>query len=177
MILYDLLRTQLCEETLETLYRLYPDQVINDAGYRSMWDELLTYKPAFAPDGDMIICIDKVEPKVVITLDDAADDEHWVQVHGKSVNPQTKREVNGPWYDADDADEPFTGYWAIAYSPWDQWLNWEVECSFDATPVEQLAHILWEMSWAGYTNKDISDRAEEIFNMTAELFDKITDEN
>lgn len=145
MTLYVLIRTHDKEAVFTALYEYYPDQIKNDAGYRSMWDELLTYDPVASESG-MRVHIDHGPL-------DEPDHEPWIQVHGKSDRIPAGEEFNHVTLDT---------YYALEYRPWPEWLGYEIVNNTEHSEVEVVAHILWEMSWAGYTNKHVQGRLQEI---------------
>lgn len=50
-------------------------------------------------------------------------------------------------------------YWAIGFMPWAEWLGMTVvvEGGLVLTEAEQLAHILWEMTFYGWEEEDVED--------------------
>lgn len=145
MTLHELIRTYDKETVLAALYEYYPDQIKSDLGYRSMWDELLTYEPVISESG-MKVHIDHAPI-------DEPDDEPWIHVHGKSDRIPAGEEFNHVTLDT---------YYALEYRPWPEWLGYEIVNNTEHSEVEVVAHILWEMSWAGYTNVQVQDRLQEI---------------
>ncbi len=169
MIFYDLLRTVDIEKVFDELYEIYPDQIKNDAGYKGCVAELLMLIPV-VDDSTMEIILDWHEA-------DPSDEygESGYEVHGKPATPETKKEVHGDWYDKEDRDEPYEGYYAIEYTPWEKLLSYEVRTTIEGISNERLvACILWEITWAGYSNKDIQLRAGEIFDSAAEVMESFS---
>jgi hypothetical protein len=67
--------------------------------------------------------------------------------------------------------------YAIEYTPWGKWLGMSIDqvSSENFSEVEIIAHCLWEMTFAGFDQRSIKEKidelkriAEEIENMTEE---------
>lgn len=57
--------------------------------------------------------------------------------------------------------------WGIEYMSWDQWLGMNVSTLpevGDISQTEVLAHILWEMTWAGFSNDEIQKKANAMMD-------------
>jgi hypothetical protein len=124
------------DEVLAAILRLYPEQPGDHPdGYMRAWD-IIRSKQA-ADDTGMA-----VEIYVGESLGDPP--EKYVSVHG--------RDAEG-------------GSWAIEFSPWKEWLCMPVRVLPEVgeiTAIETLAHIFWEMTWAGYDDESIAEEIEEI---------------
>ena len=83
--------------------------------------------------------------KIVIhQVEDFSDHEKYWSVSGKKDNnPQ---------------------YWAIEYTPWEEWLSSEVEFDKRLSMDTVLAHCLWEMTWSGFDQEKIKNDIEELIN-------------
>jgi hypothetical protein len=108
--------------------------------------------------------------------------EMWLVL--KDLRPKlTKMSVllSRRWSD-DDPSEPCvdisgveTGdpqQYAIEYIEWQEWLSMPVIVAAELQPMgaeEQLAHCLYEMTWAGYRQEDIAEQKQEIVDSVAEV--------
>jgi hypothetical protein len=57
--------------------------------------------------------------------------------------------------------------YCIEYMKWDKWIDLEIEDKLNLTNDELLCHIMWEMSWNGWTkqrNDENIDRFNEPFS-------------
>lgn len=95
-------------------------------GYMNVWVELLNIKRIPKSDGTLI---------EVYKGTDSYDKKEYYAVHGLKDNQQ----------------------WALEYSTFPTWLSWDItkETLSNHTVEFVLAHILWEMTWNGYSNKSI----------------------
>lgn len=126
MKLIDLLKRNDPEAVVARLDAIYPDYASSHEGHLNAYRELLTLTPE-ADDG-LIVTVSKVDPDP--PLDDA-----WWDVSGTKP------------------DDPI-GY-AIEFDPWPKWLGREV-APFDGPEVDLLSHILFEMTFLGYSSKDVA---------------------
>jgi len=53
-------------------------------------------------------------------------------------------------------------YWAIEYTPWEEWLSSEVEFDKRLSLVSVIALCLWEMTWSGFDQEKIKNDIEEL---------------
>jgi hypothetical protein len=63
------------------------------------------------------------------------------------------------------------GSYAIEYTPWTEWLSMpvEIEPIIAGMPqTETVAHILWEMTWAGCDETNIQEQFNEIVDLAEE---------
>lgn len=130
------------DEVVAAVLRLYPEQPgAHPDGYLQAW-EILTKKQAASPTGMT------VELYMCESFDDPP--EMYVSVHG--------RNSEGPW--------------AIEYSPWTEWLSMPIvvlnECG-PVSDVDALAHIFWEMTWAGYDDEAIAAQVADIIDAADEI--------
>jgi len=138
------------DEVIATIDRLYPTPPVDYPSYQGAWDIILR-KEAAEPRN--MVC----EIYSAQSLDDPP--EPYFSVHGVDLSDGT-------------------GY-AIEFTPWNEWLTMEVrlpeECA-DMTPVEQLAHILWEMTWCGYNDEAVADEKQAIVDRVEEVKEMIETE-
>jgi hypothetical protein len=70
--------------------------------------------------------------------------------------------------------------YAIEFVPWPQWLTMEITVAPELEPmsdIEKLAHCLYEMTWAGYSQETIADELEIINDRVEEIKEMFPDEN
>lgn len=131
------------DEVIAAILRLYPEQPGDHPdGYLQAWDIILA-KQAAVPTG--MTC----ELYMAPTFDE--EDEPYVSVHGRDGAGDT---------------------WAIEYNPWAEWLCMEVRALpevGDISDVDILAHIFWEMTWAGYDDRQIQEQFDEITDRVDEV--------
>jgi hypothetical protein len=55
-------------------------------------------------------------------------------------------------------------YWAIEFRPWPEWLGMAVtsDPELELTDVEALAHVLYEITWGGWTPEGSAEKFEEL---------------
>lgn len=144
-------------DLLTELFFLYPDQIDSRDGYVSMYHKIKTLEPK---ETTMRVVIDRVQqaydnPEI--------DDDDYINVSG--IDPTS--EENEFWQSGEDIT------WAIEYNPWSEWIAMDVEVRTDdercASNAKVLAHIIWEMSWAGYTEEEVEDQMNEIKKASDDL--------
>jgi hypothetical protein len=136
------------DEVIAAILRLYPEQPGDHPdGYLQAWD-IIRAKQAASPSD--VICELYMHP----SFDDPP--EMFVGVHGRK-----------------DGDED---RYAIEYNPWVEWLSMPIdvlpECG-DLPEIDVLAHIFWEMTWAGYDDQQIEDQKTEIMDRVDEVKEMI----
>lgn len=115
------------EEILKHLFKLYPDQRKSEEGYKSALSELRTTRPKKDP---MLILVEKCYDKF--------DKKYYTHVIG--VDPK---------------DTKWT--FAIELTLWSHWLGMEIHPKSleKFKEIDILAHCLWEMTFCGYSNRQI----------------------
>jgi hypothetical protein len=141
------------EDIIKTIFELYPEQVKNIEGYKKMIIALRDVNPNPEPQTmriEVYHCYQEWD------FQDEPDD--YIGVHG--LDPEAVLdELSG------QKGEEIG--WAIEYSPWADWLSWTVStsCSDDErtnSELKLLAHCLWEMTWAGYSEEQVKEQSDEI---------------
>jgi hypothetical protein len=155
MTLLKIFNSYVNEDILKTIIELYPDQEKNREGYINMMHELRE-TPCSTEPITMFIEINAV------TEEESFGGESYIDVSGRDPG----------------GDDGLKTSWAIEYTDWSIWLAMEVVCvDFDDprcdTNLKLLAHCLWEMSWAGYTQKEVKEQAEEILERSEEISEAI----
>lgn len=150
------------EQIIRAILELYPEQETNVEGYKRMLAELRDINPNPNPQ-TMRIQVYQVYQEW--DFQDEPDD--YISVHG--IDPKAELcEFTG--CSGEDIG------WAIEYSPWADWLSWEVECICTEDPrcdsfLKVLAHIIWEMTWAGFSQEKVQARSDEIFEVDKSVKD------
>lgn len=111
--------------------------------YGQVWDDLLKMR---AKKADFCIAVE-------LQYD---EDESWFNVHGIPIGNTEDGET-----------------WAIEMTDWREWLGAEIDSdtlsSYHAE--ELIGHILWEMTFCGFTNEEILGRRKELIDL-ADRVDK-----
>lgn len=120
------------DAVLAQLYAAYPDAARSAAGYELAWQTISELTPF---SGDLKF--------VVVALVAHAGEEPYFNVSGRETR----------------AGESFS----ISLMPWDEWLSLELLIE-DTTLTEDqvLAHLLWEMTWYGYEQENISELRNDL---------------
>ena len=139
------------DEVIAAILRLYPYQPGDHPdGYLRAWD-ILFGKEAMTPT--TMVC----ELYTATSFDDPP--ETFISVHGREPGDEAA--------------------YAIEYNPWSEWLSMEVnvlpECG-DIPRADLLAHIFWEMTWAGYDDNEVADQKQEILDRVEEVKEMIDSE-
>lgn len=131
------------DEVIAAILRLYAFQPgAHPEGYLQAWD-IIRAKQAATP----------TDMTVELYMSESFDDppENYVSVHGR-----------------DAAGEA----WAIEYNQWAEWLCMPISVLPEVgelTPTDTLAHIFWEMTWAGYDDQEIQEQIDEITDRVDEI--------
>ena len=127
MILKDLVKEIPFEEVKERLYVLYPGYMNSIKGYEKVYKLLLKKRPT---KSTTIIGIDWVK-------DEDADGGGYWDVHGEEPNDDTK--------------------WALDLNSFSKWLGFTIgpEVPLRKNKATLLAHILWEMTFHGFSDKEV----------------------
>ena len=115
----------------EALLRLYPDQKKNINGYKHVFETLRLMRPRNNKEG-MIIDIRRV----------GRGKDAYFSVGGICLENDIQQS------------------YALQYTPWSEWLGYEVaQSAFKKLLKEEIvAHCLWEMTFAGFTQGKIRRR-------------------
>ena len=127
------------EEILIRLFELYPNQKKSIKGYENALKDLRTIKPKRQRMQIKVYAVhDDLDPKNI---------EDYVGVSGHDIK------------------DPDTGY-AIEYNSWNEWLGMELtqKSLKEFTELDIIAHCLWEMTWGGYSNKEVQKNAKDLFD-------------
>jgi len=122
------------EEVKECLVKLYPDQEGNLPGYEEVFEEVRSCSPLPNADGTV----------VHIEFREEDDGERWYDVYG--------RKPGGEW-----------GY-ALELCLFREWAGFLVDPELiERMPLAEIAaHILYEMTFCGYSDEEIAARRREI---------------
>jgi hypothetical protein len=131
----DLLEKFTDNQILHRLYDLYPDQKKNGGGYEKALLEMRCLRPK--------------KRSMSIVVKNASDDdgEKWIDVSGH------------------DPSDPECSY-ALDLTSWNEILGMSIhpDTYADFTEIDIIAHCLWEMTWHGYSNKQVRGRFRSIAN-------------
>lgn len=128
-------------KVLGTLPRLYRGKGEDPEGYDQMWDTLKGLQPKFT---DMSVVLSR----------------RW----SLDKPPKPRVEVSG----IKDGEQQ---HYAIEFVDWQEWLSMPIIVAEELQPMpseEQLAHCLYEMSWAGYTQSEIKEQFDTILDRVDE---------
>lgn len=130
----DLLKKYNWEDIKPILLALYPDQKKNIDGYVVTLKELLVLKP--------------VKTKMRIIIEDGFDEDK-ERYYNVSAKDGTIEETA----------------WAIDFMDWAECLGMEIDSETLSvySPLDIVAHCLWEMTWHGFTQKEIKKKGNELF--------------
>ena len=155
-----------------TFMKLYPDQGKNIEGYKQVFKELHAIKP--------------VETKIRIVIEDIFDEydkEYYTHVSGKDG---TLNKESDPEHFKDDEIGNQEVSYAIEFIDWAEWLAMDIdhESLSKYSELEIIGHCLWEMTFCGFTQKDIkkaidtiNKRAQEAKNNPSSLLKLVKGEN
>lgn len=126
---------------------IYPDQEKNLNGYKRVLKELKNLKPKL-PEDKMEIEVHNVKDK----------DGDYTEVHGRKKDDKTG--------------------WAIEYTEWEEWLGMEINKKSlkNFSELDILVYCLWEMTWSGYSNKEVKKSAKELFSQYGKAIKQISKE-
>lgn len=142
-----------------TLTSLYPDQEEGLNAYKKVFGTLQRMTPT---DSDI---------EIVLTpfYDDETNEASYVDVSGRKPNSK---------------DSPLSESLAIEFVPWTQWLGMTIssDTSKDFSELEIISHCLYELTFAGYDEKEIQRQfsslksiVDEYKNRTVEKKQKNTE--
>ena len=151
------------DDVRSTFMRLYPDQEKNVEGYKQVFEELPTLKP--------------VETKIRIVIEDIFDEydgKYYTHVSGK--NGTLNKESDPEHFKDDEVGNQEVSY-AIEYTSWEEWLEMEIDPSSlkRYSNLENIAHCLWEMTFAGFDQTKIKEQINELNRRVKEI-DNMTEE-
>lgn len=131
------------DDVIAALEAAYPNQVKNRAGYLRAWHEIVELQPQPTD----LVC------RLQLIKADPPDPDESDRVDVAGLRPGND-----------------TAY-AIELVPWENWLSMDVllDGVDDATPQQVLAHVLWEMTWAGYDRKAVAKRASDLNEKVEEI--------
>lgn len=123
----------------------YPDERKNRNGYLRAWAEII----GLQPQPTDLVC------QLKLRKADPADPDDTDQITISGLRP--------------GEETPY----GIELVPWEQWLSMDVV--FDGIDNmktnDVLAHVFWEMTWAGYDRKTIAGKFEEIVDQVDQIKD------
>lgn len=138
------------------MLELYPDEEEN--GNLALYEEVLEKLRFMAPvSSDIMLNITWQQ--------DDFDDEKYVDVSGKDLNPDTTLPI-------------ITDACAIEFTPWNKWLGMEITENTlkDFSELEILCHSLYEMTFIDFEEESIQDEIKRIHDIKDE-FDNMSEED
>jgi hypothetical protein len=139
----------------QKLLELYPDEEEN--GNLLLYEEVLEKLRFMSPvSSDIMLNITWQQ--------DDFDDEKYVDVSGKDLNPDTTLPI-------------VTDACAIEFTPWNKWLGMEITDNTlkDFSELEILCHSLYEMTFIDFEEESIQDEIKRIHDIKDE-YDNMSEE-
>jgi len=138
MILKEYIHNAKFEEIWVEFVKNYPECEKDKKGYQKVWIELNSL-PIDNSLKHYNIYVDFVHEE------EYPEDDYW------SVDA---------WVEGCDYD------FAIEYTSWEKWLGMQVDEQTIVNHSKEfvLAHILWEMTWCGFSNDSVKKKSEELYN-------------
>ena len=156
---------------VEHLLKLYPDQGKNADGFLSAVAELLVLEPGDANGFSLHVVIEEADPNI-------EDDEPRPHVYGQNgaTNRDLMEQDGFPIGVSPDNEEFYNSpsNWAMELSPWEEILAMEVVT--DLPLPDALAHILWEITFFGFSNGDVKAQGASLEAETERIKTKLKEE-
>ena len=140
----DIVRGCSFKSVKESLLRLYPEHKKNINGYKDVFETLRLMRPRYGKEG-MVIGIRRV----------GRGKNAYFAVSGICV------------------EEDIQQLYALEYTPWSKWLGYEVSQNIlKKMPKDEIvAHCLWEMTFAGFTQKKIWRKISALKKLVQDIKD------
>ncbi len=144
MKLMNLLEQSRWDEVWPNLLRLYPDQEASLPDYERVYWSLLSAS------------LVEIETTMRLVIE-------YVLNTG---------ELGGYW-DVSGQDVEDLEFYAIEFRPWEEWLRMEIdpETLKTLSPLDIICHCLWEMTFIGYEQDEISKQWQEILQAKDEIME------
>lgn len=149
MILKDLFQKSHFRSVWLALENNYPDS--HEPSYRAAWEEINSLTPITSEDSKgMVVGIQIITPE-----DDEWTEEEYVTVSGQKLHSEYGDQF----------------IWGLDLTPWREWLSLEV----DQETLEEfgetltLTHILWEMTFHGYSQDSTQETRDRITEISDEV--------
>jgi len=153
MKLYNLIRQFKFKDVFKYIKEI--DKKSQYRAYLSAWKELLTLEPIESDYGKGFIEIEEVIEE---------EGENWINILGFYPEQVGKTMFDGSL--------KHNGYYGLEFTDWREWLGLEIKNETKLDDIRILANILWEMTYSGYSNKDIMDKRGKL----VEIAEKIKEE-
>lgn len=146
MKFYELLGKYSNEQIIESLHKNYNDIV--DEAYLSALEELRELKPSEE--------VQDVEIHVAFEKDDFDEESDKLYLSCDGIGPD---------------DDGKIIRWGIEFDTWEEWLAKDIhnKCLEELDELTILAGIMWEMTFNGYTQKDVDDRRDDLMERIKEV--------
>lgn len=148
----------------ESLKKIYQVTDRNLEGYMSVVQKLSTMTPK---ESNMRICIDWVPP------DGKLVDEGYWDIHGRNgtLHKDTEDVKIFPKAGEDWLNSEVN--WGLEFNPWNEWLGMSIDPetanNIELSKADIVAHALWEMTFCGYEEEEIQDKANELKERVEEV--------
>lgn len=151
MKFYDFIRQFNFDDVFKCLKKI--DKKSHRKSYLSAWNEILTLEPIIGEFGEGFIEIEEVVEE---------EEKNWIKVIGFYPNQADKLMPGGP---------RGNGYYGLDFTDWQEWLGLEVKNLAKLSDIEVLAYILWEMTFCGFSRKQIQGKRNHLLEVK-EAIDK-----
>lgn len=142
------------QDVRASIEKLYPDDVDDMNRFEDVYNILKTLQPSVNKDKVYII-IEFIDEKLIDTDNktEANIVKNW-NVSGKIMDDET--------------------HYAIEFCRWENWLGYYIskELLLSMDSVDIVAHCLWEMTWCGFTQREIQDKVNYLENLADEAMEE-----
>ena len=151
------------EQIEEALIRIYNVTPHNMEGYMSVVQKLSNMTPK---ESDMRICIDWTPP-------DGFNETGYWDIHGRdgTLHKDTDDAKLFPKAEEDWLNSEVT--WGLEFNKWEEWIGMEIDSNtannIELRRADIVAHILYEMTFVGYDEEEIQDKADELKERVEEV--------
>lgn len=138
------------EDICSTFIQLYPDEERNIVGYKRVFEELRTLKP--------------LETKMSIVVEDVFDEydrKYYFHVYGKDGTLNS--DINPDQFKDNKLGNQEVSY-GIEFTNWAEFLSMNIDDKslVKYSELDIIGHCLWEITFYGFTQKDIKRVIKEI---------------
>lgn len=156
MKLYDLIKSYHWKIVEIKLINLYPDQKDIIQYYQKVYSELQMYIPVFS------------DTKIVLT-----EFKTDIELEEEKTNTKNFIDVSGQDGTIDENGNKI--FYAIEFEEWKKWLGMDIDQNTltKFSEIEIIAHCLYEMTFAGFNEKEI----QGFFKMSEKRLDEYKNSN
>lgn len=160
MTFYELLRSIASyDAALDYLAIEYPSDPGTRVGYQQVIAELLGLEPKVHRGGGALDNSDNEGGTIVVFRGepDAVNEEPYWHVSLEDRSGER---------------------WSMSFIPWAEYLGLDVAArGVDLSPEQMLAHILWEITFYGWTSEDVEEKGGELREIVDDLKEQLADED